>query len=556
METIQATMNMVQEKVSNEQKQALTIKTTPIQVSSEIGQLYKLLVHSPDGGIGKVIPTKAQDWLYEDIVDLRQMQKEYDVYKQILLAFLDPEVLKKWFEREINDEQQATSNLRHKRPNYVKPGHPEFVDSDRVVEFESVLKKILENTRVRSQLVSTICAIERCGFEMQHILLNDHSCYEPFSAGALAKILITGYVDLIPNEKGRQKQKKQKRKQIFPPIPNLIFTRDIGVVVNDHLILSKLAKRARLREAVLAQYMAYYDFFKGDFEKVIEVTEDSDYFLCNEEDRKFKAITLEGGDMMMVHPTHLVIGCSERTSPNAISKLVNQLFQQELLRKVTVVVIPKQRGTMHIDTVFTQVKRNIWVLYGPLSGRSPHKLAEKVSYVHDFTDRVAQADSEIADVRIVQFVNSQDPDGAYRRRYDLECLEDLFEQISREDFRCKEPVQILYAGGDEYPYNEREQWTDACNVVALREGVVIGYDRNHKTTEVFQQNGFSIKRATDLIKQLKAAYKNDSEVDFSKIIEQEAGKDTLILIPSGELSRARGGSHCMSMPLWRAEVSE
>ncbi|MGG2382945.1 arginine deiminase family protein [Salmonella enterica] len=31
-------------------------------------------------------------------------------------------------------------------------------------------------------------------------------------------------------------------------------------------------------------------------------------------------------------------------------------------------------------------------------------------------------------------------------------------------------------------------------------------------------------------------------------------QDTLILLPSAELSRARGGSHCMSMPLLRAQM--
>jgi arginine deiminase len=30
-------------------------------------------------------------------------------------------------------------------------------------------------------------------------------------------------------------------------------------------------------------------------------------------------------------------------------------------------------------------------------------------------------------------------------------------------------------------------------------------------------------------------------------------QDTFIMLPSAELSRARGGSHCMSMPILRAE---
>ena len=40
-------------------------------VTSEIGTLKSLLVHSPDSGLGKVVPSKAQDWLFEDIVQRR-----------------------------------------------------------------------------------------------------------------------------------------------------------------------------------------------------------------------------------------------------------------------------------------------------------------------------------------------------------------------------------------------------------------------------------------------------------------------------------------------------
>ena len=61
-------------------------------VSSEIGTLKRLLVHSPDSGLGKVVPSKAQDWLFEDIVHLDTIRrKEYDYYTKILLYFLDPD---------------------------------------------------------------------------------------------------------------------------------------------------------------------------------------------------------------------------------------------------------------------------------------------------------------------------------------------------------------------------------------------------------------------------------------------------------------------------------
>src|SRR3979411_843717 len=66
-----------------------------LSVSSEIGRLRRLLVHSPDSGLGKVVPSKAQDWLFEDIVHLDTIRrKEYDFYTKILLYFLDPGKIK------------------------------------------------------------------------------------------------------------------------------------------------------------------------------------------------------------------------------------------------------------------------------------------------------------------------------------------------------------------------------------------------------------------------------------------------------------------------------
>jgi arginine deiminase len=41
-----------------------------IFVDSEISTLQRLIIHSPDSGLGKVVPSKAQDWLFEDIIHL------------------------------------------------------------------------------------------------------------------------------------------------------------------------------------------------------------------------------------------------------------------------------------------------------------------------------------------------------------------------------------------------------------------------------------------------------------------------------------------------------
>ena len=44
--------------------------------------------------------------------------------------------------------------------------------------------------------------------------------------------------------------------------------------------------------------------------------------------------------------------------------MIKVLFEKNIVKKITVVKIPKKRDYMHIDTVFTQVKRNVWVMLG------------------------------------------------------------------------------------------------------------------------------------------------------------------------------------------------
>ena len=525
-----------------------------IEVSSEIGTLKRLLIHSPDGGIGKVVPSKAQDWLYEDIVDLKSMQAEYDVYKKLLLAYLDPEKLKEWFGKEIEDEANPYMGLDFRdaiRPSYVNPEKPDFIHSDKVVEIQKLLEEILKIEEVRHELVTTICGFERIDFVTQQRLLNKdknwNKIYKELTPAKLAKVLITGIVKYLPKKKGED----VFNKQLFPPVPNFIFTRDIGIVVNNHFLLSKLNKTVRQRESILTKYIAYHFLFKKDWDKVIELTEDDRFFLYDEEDMKKNIVNVEGGDVMMVHKDHLLIGCSERTTPNAVNKVVKTLFEKKVVKKVTAVIIPNQRETMHIDTVFTQIKRNTWVLYGPLSSKK--KDEHKDSYVPDLLSDEEKKSYLESDIKIVQFINQKDKEGKYKQK-NFEHLEDLFTHISKVDFKCKDKMVFIYSGNLEYPSGAREQWTDSCNLVAVKEGIVIGYDRNRVTSQVFKDKGFRVIKAVRLIRDLKKAYAEKPSVDLTKTLNKLVKKDTLILLPSTELSRARGGSHCMSMPLLRDAV--
>jgi arginine deiminase len=474
-----------------------------VSVSSEIGRLRRLLVHSPDSGLGKVVPSKAQDWLFEDIVHLDTIRrKEYDFYTKILLYFLDPEKIKGKL-AEIDDE-------KNKRAFY-KPGDALFFRSDKVVELQWLLADILADHEIQLKLVASVCALETCSYDTQKEL-------QKLSPVQLAKTFISGTMN--------------DEQMLFAPIPNFIFTRDIGIVINKHVLLNKPAKKARTREALLAKYIFFnHPLFSEYQDNIIELADTHHHFLLPREGDD-KKVTLEGGDVMVVSKDHLLIGVSERTSSEAAYQAIKVLFEKSVVKKITIIRIPKKRDYMHIDTIFTQVKRNVWVLLGIFSRKAMKHEDE------DAVQRILENNKKEDKMKIIQF-RKKDPDNP---EY-FDNLEDLLTDISKNDLECTDKVRFIYSGNNEFPFDAREQWTDSCNLLALKEGVILGYDRNDKTVEAFTENGFDVIHAQELIAGMEKG-----------AIDPDDLENTLILMPSAELSRARGGFHCMSMPLHRDDL--
>lgn len=497
--------------MKNEQQataaEALVIKSpieSPINVSSEIGTLRRLLIHSPDRGLGKVVPSKAQDWLFEDIVHLDMMRRdEYDYYVKILLYFLDPDKVRGKIAELGPDADRS----------FFKPADTHYFKSDKVIDIQRLLTDILGDESIRLRLIAAICGIERTSFRIQQQL----NGYDPVE---LAKIMISGS---LPD-----------RTMLFAPLPNFIFTRDIGIVINDHILLNKPAKLARTREALLSQYIFFNHPLFADYQdKILEIPDNEHAFLLSDTDtnRDVTRSTLEGGDVMMIARRHLLIGVSERTTLYAAQQVMQLVFARNLVDKVTILKIPKKRDYMHIDTIFTQVKRNVWVLLGSL-GRTGDE-AKKRDVIHFFAPKDVSED-----LKILQFIK-----GLEHKPIEIENLEDLLTDISKNDLGATEPVQFIYSGNNEFPFGAREQWTDSCNLLALKDGVVVGYDRNQKTAEAFRLAGFDVVDVASILDRFERGESSPETI-----------KNTLIMLPSAELSRARGGSHCMSLPLLRDDV--
>lgn len=495
-----------------------------VQVESEIGSLRQVLMHFPDSGIGKVVPSKAQEWLYEDIVELSKMREEYANFRRILLAYLDPDTLAKWFASELGYEA-------------IDPMSEHFIPSQAVVEVQDLLRQVLEDERLRVRIVSAVCALEQTAQSMEDQLLNN----DKIDARELSNTLVTGH---LPD--GRP---------IFAPIPNFVFTRDIGITIHDSILLSRFATPARTRESLLSKYVLSYQVLGGDLDKVIEVTDDTHLFLESDQERDRMRVTIEGGDVMMVSSEHLIVGCSERTSPQAIYRIIESLFSKEAsqsLQKVSVVKIPQHRSCMHIDTVFTQVSRDTWVLFAPLAkGKRASQQSQAVQQL--FGDIQP---SEKLPLQVLQFTKEKDSSGDYQLNRNVHDLESLLTQVSVEDFSVEpNAVQFIYSGGGKSPEAEREQWTDSCNVVCIQEGLVVGYERNQVTALEFEKKGFKVVSVNSLVRGLHEYWKKDSSAKFDDYLKREVGQKALLLIEAAELSRARGGPHCMTMPLRRDPVT-
>jgi arginine deiminase len=406
-----------------------------LHVTSEIGPLESVLVHTPGLELEAVTPGTREAYLYDDIIEVETAQREHRQFVAVLERFA------------------------------------------KVFQVRSLLADVLERAEAREFFISKTMDVVPS---------------EPL-AQRLAELppadLVSMLIEGTEEESGAISRALNEPGYALPALPNLFFPRDIGMVIGRHAVVGSMRYGVRWTEELLIKTL---------FSHHPELANAGIIYDGSEERRS--NYTLEGGDVHVLRHDLLVVGFSERTSTAALDQFCDVLFAKGAVTDVLVVVMPKAPTAIHLDMIFTQIDRDLCVVYPPY------------------------------------FVGPERLPILHRRKGEngVREMPNLFAALAAAGMA----LEPLFAGGTHRTTQEREQWSSACNFVAVRPGQVITYGRNEATLAELTGAGFAIVPSDEFL---------------NGHIAIKPGTRAAITVEGSEIVRGGGGPRCMTLPLRRAE---
>ena len=291
----------------------------------------------------------------------------------------------------------------------------------------------------------------------------------------------------------------------LPPLPNYFFQRDPQVVLGRRVVFAAMATEAREREPLLARVLFDHHPALAAREDLFEIGTPPS--AAPEHDPQVTYPSLEGGDVLVASPEVVLVGVSERTNSRGFERLAEYLRREATqFRHLIMVALPARRSYMHLDTVFTLIDRGTCLAYLPV-------------------------------------VAPGGPDSAHVYYVDLEAPELTFTlrpSLLKALAGVGIDLEVVPCGGTGDAIDQqREQWTDGANAFALAPGVIVLYRLNRKTLEELARRGWRVLPEEEVL-----AGRHDL---FT-------GGPAVVSLWANELSRARGGPRCMTLPIEREAV--
>jgi arginine deiminase len=378
-------------------------------VASEVGQLRRVILHRPGLELSRLTPSNCEALLFDDVLWASRAREEHDAF---------------------------ATDLRSRGVE--------------VLYYAQLLAEALEDAEAREWAIERVLNQRTVGPSLVQPL---QQLSREVDGTTLARFWIGGVVreDISNHPGGLLWSVMGDDEFVLPPLPNTLFTRDNSAWMFGGVTLNPMSKAARRRETIhTAVIYRWHPLFRDAYDR-----DDGFRVWFSGIDTPPGPATLEGGDALVVGNRTLLVGVSERTSPQAIEILASRLFDADRADRVIAVQLTQRRAFMHLDTVMTMVDRDTFVAYPGL-----------VESVPSYT------------------ITRSEPHAPLRVQRNASLTQALTEALEVD-------VRVLTATMDARAA-EREQWDDGNNFLAVSPGVIVGYERNERTNAMLRNHGVEV----------------------------------------------------------------